>query len=473
MEKLKNKNSNGITLIALIITIIVMIILVGVTITVALNGGLFNTAQSAATNTMVEAEREQLLSAVVTAYDTETGTISKAKLEANLGTGWSLAEGDTAPYTVTSPKGNKFTVSADGTIEYTGKGGGQTPGGDTPTPPSGDDVPSSYTETIADLPETVGVIKYKDLETIANSDIKTAVDAGKIKAVLKETVDGTTYIAPIPTGFEVSTKSGENTISGGLVIKEGANEYVFMPCTEENYTEDSFGPLTGTYSKSNAEYDSQATLDYLYGTDSNGNSYYNYANDFKYDQDKTAIETSINKYKGFYVGRYETTINNGTIGSQKGATVLTARTTVKEGTNPNNNESYYYRWYGLYKAQKDLYSTSTSVFSSMITSKEWDTIMTFTGYGDTTRATSTYTNTNGPDLSGSAYKGTTDTYDLTKNIYDLAGNVREWTLKAYDINRRVVRGGNCLNSDSASDTYFDNPFNVSSYYGSRLALYIK
>ena len=26
---------------------------------------------------------------------------------------------------------------------------------------------------------------------------------------------------------------------GGLVIKEGANEYVFMPCTEENYTEDS------------------------------------------------------------------------------------------------------------------------------------------------------------------------------------------------------------------------------------------
>ena len=121
MEKLKNKNSNGITLIALIITIIVMLILVGVTITVALNGGLFNTAQNAATNTMVEAEREQLLSAVVTAYDAETGTISKAKLEANLGTGWSLAEGDTAPYTVTSPKGNKFTVSADGAIDYIGK----------------------------------------------------------------------------------------------------------------------------------------------------------------------------------------------------------------------------------------------------------------------------------------------------------------------------------------------------------------
>ena len=431
-----------------------MIILVGVTITVALNGGLFNTAQSAATNTMVEAEREQLLSAVVTAYDAETGTISKAKLEASLGTGWNI-EGDTAPYTVTSPKGNKFTVSADGTIEYTGKGGGQTPGGDTPTPPSGDDVPSSYTETIADLPETVGVIKYKDLETAANSDIKSAVDAGKIKAVLKEGE----YIAPIPTGFEVSTVSGENTISGGLVIKEGANEYVFMPCTEENYTEGSFGPLTDTDSTSKKVYDSQDQLDYYYGE-----NYYNYANDFNYAQDKTDIETSINKYKGFYVGRYETTINNGTIGSQKGATVLTAATEL-----PNNKP---YRWYGLYKSQKDLYANNSNVFSSMITSKEWDTIMTFTGYGSTKRAKDTYTTT--PDLSGSAYTGTTDTYDLTKNIYDLAGNVSEWTLKTSSTSYRVGRGG-VYGSDgiSASFACSSNPYGYDSNNGSRLALYIR
>ena len=433
-----------------------MLILVGVTVTVAINGGLFNTAKSAATNTMVEAEREQLLSAVVTAYDPETGTINKAKLEANLGTGWSLAEGDTAPYTVTSPKGNKFTVSADGTIEYTGKGG------DTPTPPSGDDVPSTYTETIANLPEKVEVIKYKDLETVANSDIKTAVDAGKIKAVLKEGE----YIAPIPTGFEVSIVSGENTISGGLVIKEGANEYVFIPCTEENYTEDSFGPLIGTDSESKKRYDSQEQLDYYYGE-----NYYNYANDFNYAQDKTDIETSINKYKGFYVGRYETTINNGTIGSQKGATVLTAYETLKEGTNPNNSKLYYYRWYGLYKAQKDLYGNNSNVFSSMITSKEWNTIMTFTGYGDAERATSTYTTK--PDLSGSAYKGTSDTYDLTKNIYDLAGNVWEWTLKADFANCRVIRGGS-YGGSSASRTSSGDPDNsVTSYGGSRLALYIK
>ena len=433
-----------------------MLILVGVTVTVAINGGLFEKSKEAAKGTEIGREKEELTSAIATAYNVETGKVDKTKLKDALGTGWSLAEGDTAPYTVTSPKGNKFTVSADGTIEYTGKGGDD-------NPPSGDDVPSTYTETIADLPETVGVIKYKDLETVANSDIKTAVDTGKIKAVLKEGE----YIAPIPTGFEVSTVSGENTISGGLVIKEGANEYVFMPCTEENYTEDSFGPLTDTDSTSKKVYDSQEQLDYYYGE-----NYYSYANDFNYAQDKTDIETSINKYKGFYVGRYETTINNGTIGSQKGATVLTANKTLKEGTNPKNSEPYYYRWYGLYKAQKDLYGNNSNVFSSMITSKEWNTIMTFTGYEGAKIATSTYTTK--PDLSGSAYKGTTDTYDLTKNIYDLAGNVWEWTLTADDTSYRVCRGDDFSDDNiSASNTSGSDPGYCNNHSGSRLALYIK
>ena len=56
------KTQKGITLIALIITIIVMLILVGVSVSVALNTGLFKTAQGVAKNTEAEKVNEQALS---------------------------------------------------------------------------------------------------------------------------------------------------------------------------------------------------------------------------------------------------------------------------------------------------------------------------------------------------------------------------------------------------------------------------
>ncbi len=59
-----NKNFfkyDGITMIALVITIIIMLILVVVSITVALNGGLFNIAKNAKVNTEKEIDAEQEL----------------------------------------------------------------------------------------------------------------------------------------------------------------------------------------------------------------------------------------------------------------------------------------------------------------------------------------------------------------------------------------------------------------------------
>ena len=69
MEKFTKQN--GITLIALIITIIVMLILVAVTISVALNGGLFNNAKEAKTGTQRQAEKEELISVMVGAYNSK------------------------------------------------------------------------------------------------------------------------------------------------------------------------------------------------------------------------------------------------------------------------------------------------------------------------------------------------------------------------------------------------------------------
>lgn len=70
------RSEKGITLIALVITIIVMLILVAVTITMAINGGLFQNAQEAGklTNNAVDAE-QALADGQVTVGD-QTGNIN-------------------------------------------------------------------------------------------------------------------------------------------------------------------------------------------------------------------------------------------------------------------------------------------------------------------------------------------------------------------------------------------------------------
>ena len=67
-----------------------MLILVGVTITVALNGGLFETANKAATETQKESERERLTEIALANYNVSEGKITSAddlasKIESSLG----------------------------------------------------------------------------------------------------------------------------------------------------------------------------------------------------------------------------------------------------------------------------------------------------------------------------------------------------------------------------------------------------
>lgn len=76
------KGQKGITLVALVITIIVMLILVGVSITVAINGGLFEKAKSGATNTALEANKEYNLSTgVVSINNTEVDIDNYVKVD--------------------------------------------------------------------------------------------------------------------------------------------------------------------------------------------------------------------------------------------------------------------------------------------------------------------------------------------------------------------------------------------------------
>ena len=111
---MKNKEK-GITLIALIITIIVMLILVGVTINVALNGGLFDKAKTAADKTQREADREELLSAILGTANNRGDLQIVSELGNNLPDGWNPpVQSENNEYLqCTSQKNNVFYVNKE------------------------------------------------------------------------------------------------------------------------------------------------------------------------------------------------------------------------------------------------------------------------------------------------------------------------------------------------------------------------
>ena len=162
---------------------------------------------------------------------------------------------------------------------------------------------------------------------------------------------------------------------------------------------------------------------------------------------------SIEKYHGFYIGRYELTAN----GEKTGATL-----TGKD-------------WYYLYNKCKGL-SASNKVMSRMIWGCQWDvTCNWIANYGDKKNISDSSTWGNYYGTSVKASDGTTEikksdkqqildtgitTFTRANNIYDFAGNCEEWTQEAVITSDRASRGGFCSSSGSiipASSRDFSYP----------------
>ena len=92
-----------------------MLILVGVTVTVAINGGLFEKSKEAAKGTEIGREKEELTSAIATAYDEETGVIKEEDLNKALN-GWTVVGNEDGSYIVKSPKENNYKITSNGTV---------------------------------------------------------------------------------------------------------------------------------------------------------------------------------------------------------------------------------------------------------------------------------------------------------------------------------------------------------------------
>ena len=179
----------------------------------------------------------------------------------------------------------------------------------------------------------------------------------------------------------------------------------------------------------------------------------NMAENMKSDYEE--MIASLEKYKGFYIGRYELTAN----GEKTGATL----------TNKN--------WYTLYKNCTTL-ASGTKVKTRMIWGLQWDaTCNWLASSGFNITDSSTWGNYRNNTATGKGSKQKTGFSESWKanNIYDFAGNCLEFTQEAYGTDSRAFRGGDYVydgSSDPASSRYGHNPAVTDSSVGSRPTLYL-
>ena len=338
---------------------------------------------------------------------------------------------------------------------------------------------------------------------------------------------GTSKNPTIPKGYipidtvtstwgDGSTAPSQDSVNHGLVIKdEQNNEWVWVPVDkgtlatmyEESSDEKTLCGTTGETAVKTKLYSSTITI----GKDSNtktitrtepgttSSPYYREpdlvvgSNGLSYDAKDTYYKTilgkngtkeelaqlfvedykemieSIQKYGGFYIGRYELS----EAGVQKNQPTLT-----------NTN------WYNLYNACKDTkLQASDKVKTGMIWGCQWDVTCNFIAnkgeqksitdsrtwgnYNDSEGDAKVIVTENGTETNKYGTKQNTgySEYWKANNIYDLAGNCFEWTQEAGYTHYRAVRGGNYSYSGSSnpgSNRYDYDPA-LSSGYGTRFS----
>lgn len=178
---------------------------------------------------------------------------------------------------------------------------------------------------------------------------------------------------------------------------------------------------------------------------------------------------SINKYGGFYVGRYEVgyeaesvTETGGYQTTGSGAYLYGSGTktgTVRAGVYPLDGVN----WYQLYKVCSNLGDSKTT--STMIWGCQYDMVCKWsTESGDKVP----YSQGHSDEYQASG----ADTNDVRNNVCDLEGSRCEWTQEAYSSSYRAYRGGDCDGSDSTDYRGGNVPYSGSNL-GSRATLYIK
>ena len=304
-------------------------------------------------------------------------------------------------------------------------------------------------------------------------------------------------VVVVPAGFRVFMNNGENTVEDGLVIEdENGNQFVWVAVPKDIYTN----------VRSDTDYENIENALKSYTNDYTTTEYSDkYVsgdggfNESDYNNQYHKMLTSIYNNGGFWISRYEIGSKNAGEAasndtnvapvSQQNAYPVVNKTQAQSEQivrklNNNANLLFGIQWDLTLKflqenadlSMNDITTDSTKwgnfVNSSVNINQgqyqvdNWESInwMNINSGSTVTKATS------------SIWKLTTGASNSTKklNIFDIAGNVAEWTLESNSTGNIIARGGDGYNQDSESSAEnhaYHGISDANSYTGFRATIY--